>query len=208
MNLRYIGVHKELWQQLIELDRQKTSQRAKCHYNSDSDCYVITLLNSEYVVNLKKRDVFLVRSSSESSTAGFLEQVCILAYLINSKELPLAKRLVKAESFPGGAFFFRGPHALPIPKLIEVFKGNPSLLREAGGRLGAKKCNFGDASIELLVLPRLALTFIVWAADVEFNARASILFDQTASEQLPLDAMLAAVNLAVDAVVESVTESS
>ena len=49
-------LHEELWQQLIGLDRQKTARRAKCRYEPGSDCYVITLLNSEYAVNLKKKD--------------------------------------------------------------------------------------------------------------------------------------------------------
>ena len=38
-------------------------------------------------------------------------------------------------------------------------------------------------------------------------ARASILFDQTAASQLPLDALLAAVNLAVGALLKNITES-
>ncbi len=197
-------MHEELWRQLIGLDRQKTSQRAKCHYEPDSDCYVITLLNSEYVVNLKKMDIFLVRSSSEPSMAGFLEQLSILVYLINSKELLLANRLVKTESLPGGEFFFRGPHRLPTGKLAGVFGVNPNLLYQAGLPFGAKKGSFGDASIELLVLPRIPLTFVIWAGDDEFDTRASILFDQTVSEQLPLDALLTVVNLAVDAVISSV----
>ncbi|MHC4158199.1 MAG: DUF3786 domain-containing protein, partial [Planctomycetota bacterium] len=110
----------------------------------------------------------------------------------------------KAESLPGGEFFFRGPHVLPTRKLAEIFGAKPELLYEAGKRLGAKKCDFGDGSVELLVLPRIPLTFVVWAGDEEFAARGSILFDQTASEQMPLDGLLAAINLAVDAVISSV----
>ncbi|MHC4126104.1 MAG: DUF3786 domain-containing protein [Planctomycetota bacterium] len=197
-------LHKELWQQLAGLDRQRTSQRAKCQYLSDCDCYVITLLNSEYRVDLIKKQVFLIQPGSVLMPAGFLEQLCILVYLINSKELPLANRLVKAESLGAGAFFFRGPHALPTSKLAEVFGAKPELLYEADKRFGAKKCDFGDGSVELLVLPRIPLTFVVWAGDEEFAARGSILFDQTASEQMPLDGLLSAVNLAVDAVISSV----
>lgn len=196
-------MHEELWQQLAVLDRQKTSQRAKCQYLRNRDCCDITLLNRQYVVDFPKRQIFSVQSCSMQAPAEFLEQLCLLAYLINSKELPLANRLLKAESLPGGAFFFRGPHILPTQKLQEVFGTKPNLLYEAGIPFAAEKCDFGDASIELLVLPRLPLTFIIWAGDDEFDARASILFDQTASEQLPLDALLTAVNLAVNAVISA-----
>ena len=118
--------------------------------------------------------------------------------------MPLANRLVKAEYLPGGEFFFRGPHILPVKKLADAFGANPSLLYQAGMQFGAEKCDFGDASVELVSLPRIPLTFVVWGSDDEFNARASILFDRTASKQLPLDALLAVINLAADIVITSV----
>jgi hypothetical protein len=117
----------------------------------------------------------------------------------HSKDLLPTNRLLKAQSLPGGEFFFRGHHSLPTDKLEDVFGKNPENLYPASMPLGAKKCDFGDASVELLVLPRVPLTFVIWAGDDEFDARASILFDSTASEQIPLDALHAAVHLAVNA---------
>ncbi len=134
--------HEELWQQLAGLDRQQTSQRAKCHYLPDPERYVIKLLNTEYVVNLTAQQIFSSQPNSEP--AEFLEQLCLLAYLINAKDLPLADKLVSAESLPGGAFFFRGPHALPTRKLEETFGGEPDLLYEASAHLNAKRRDFGD----------------------------------------------------------------
>jgi hypothetical protein len=48
---------------------------------------------------------------------------------------------------------------------------------------------------------------VIWQKDEEFDARASILFDQTAASHLPLDALLVAVNLTVDALVNPVRNS-
>jgi hypothetical protein len=198
--------HEELWRQLADLDRQQTSQRAQCQYFCDPERYLITLLNTEYVVNLSDRQIFSSQPGSEP--AEFLEQLCLLAYLINAKDLPLADKLVTAESLPGGQFFFRGPHMLPTQKLEKTFGDKPELLYRAGASLNAKKYDFGDASVQLPVLPRIPLTFVIWAADEEFDARASILFDETAGSHLLLDALLAAVNLAVDALVKAVQASS
>ena len=195
-------MHEELWLQLGGLDRPETARRAKCQYQCDRDCFTIALLGHEYVVDLGERQICSLASGPALEPAGFLEQLCILAYLINSKELPFAKRLVNAKSLPGGEFFFRGPHVLPIKKLVDAFGINPNQLCQAGMRFGAKKCNFGDASIELSALPRIPLTFVVWASNSEFDARASILFDQSASDQLPLDALLATVNIAVEALTD------
>ena len=47
------------------------------------------------------------------------------------------------------------------------------------------------------------MTFVIWAGDEEFAARASILFDRTAGEQLPLDALWTAVNLAVKTLIKA-----
>ena len=195
-------VHEGLWQQLIGLDRQKTSQRAKCQR------YVVTLLNTEYVVNLADKEIFVVQRDLPPTPAEFAEQLCLLAYLINAQDLPVANKLVKAETFPGGQFFFRGRHSLPTEKLEEAFGQRPERLYQSAQGLGAKRCEFGDASIELYVLPRFPLTMIIWGQCDEFPARASILFDQTAAAHLPLDALLAAVNLAVEAVIRSVGKGS
>ena len=46
------------------------------------------------------------------------------------------------------------------------------------------------------------MTFVIWRGDDEFEGRASVLFDQTAGAHLPLDALLAAVNVAVNAIIE------
>ena len=201
-------MHEELWQQLEALDRQKTSKRAICKYMLDPERYIVKLLNTEYQVNLTENRIFAEQSSKKGETAAFLEQLCLLSYLINAKQLPTAKNLVNAKSLPGGEFFFRGSHILPTEKMKKAFGKNPDLLYESGVSLDAKSCDFGDASVELFVLPRIPITFIIWANDDEFSSRASVLFDKTASEHLPLDALLTAVNLAVDALTKNVKSNN
>ena len=200
--------HEGLWEQLDKLDGPKTAQRTKCQYLSKPKRYVVTLLNAEYVVNLSDRNIFSARSGSPQKPAEFLEQLCILAYLINARDLPLADKLVGPETLPGGQFFFRGLHSLPTEKLKNVFGNCPEVLHRVSAQFDAERCEFGDASIRLYVLPRLPLTIVIWRRCEEFDARASILFDQTAASQLPLDALLAAANLTVGALVKTATESS
>jgi len=199
--------HEGLWEQLEKLDGTETAQRAKCQYLDSPAQYIVTLLNTEYVVNPLDRNIFSRKSGSQQEEAKFLEQLCILAYLINARDLPLANKLVAGKTLPGGQFFFRGQHGLPTKKLEEAFGDNPEVLHQASTQLDAEHCEFGDASICLYMLPRLPLTIVIWGRDEEFKARASILFDQTAASQLPLDALLAAVNLTVGALLKNATES-
>ena len=56
------------------------------------------------------------------------------------------------------------------------------------------------------MLPRVPLPIVVWRQCEEFEARASILFDKSTGEQLPLDALLAGVNLTVKALTGTLNE--
>ena len=195
--------HEGLWEQLDKVDRHETAKRASCQYLTEPEQYVVALLNTEFIVNLAGREISSVQGGSPPEPAAFLEQLCILAYLINARDLPLANKIVKAETLPGGQFFFRGIHSLPTEELESAFGDNPEALHRIAEQFNAKICQFGDASIELYVLPRIPLTIVIWQSDEEFDARASILFDQTAAAQLPLDALLTAANLTVQALVKA-----
>ncbi len=193
-----------LWEQLEKLDRAKTAQRAKCEYLSDKEHYIIQLLKTEYKVHLSDKKIYSCREDSTQKPVSFLEELCLLAYLINAKEIPLANKLVRAEALPGGQFFFRGVHKLPNEKLEKAFGTRPQALLDVSEQFNAEKCEFGDASILLYILPRLPLTMVVWRGREEFEARASILFDQTAASHMPLDALLASVNLVVGALIKAI----
>lgn len=197
-------MHEQLWDQLKDLDPCQTAARALCEHCEDSGCYRVRMLENTYIVDPSERSIYAEPLTSESQSAGFLEQLCVLVYLASAKDLPLADKLVKGESFPGGMFFFRGQHALPTQKLLDAFGAKPDLLYEASKGLPFERSSFGDASVRITVLPRVPVTLIVWGGDEEFEASASILFDATAGEHLPLDALLAAVNLAIDAVLHNV----
>jgi hypothetical protein len=188
--------HEGLWQQLAELDPELTAKRAKCRYTADQGQYVLSFLNKEYVVDVGRCRIF--PHDHQQQEVSFLEQLCLLAYLIGAKDLPLADKLVRPESLPGGQFFFRGFHSLPTKKLETAFGRCPERLCEIAERFGAERCEFGDASIEMYLLPRIPVTIVIWTADDQFPARASILFDRTAADHLLLDALLTAASLAVD----------
>jgi Domain of unknown function (DUF3786) len=191
--------HEGLWEQLEKLDGTETARRAKCQHLTDPQRYVIRLLNRDFVVALSDRSIHSASADTPEYMADFLEQLCLLAYLINARDVPLADKLCNAEALPGGQFFFRGLHSLPTGKLQSAFGDRPESLYELSGHLGAERCEFGDASVRLDVLPRVPLTIIIWGRCEEFAARASILFDKSAADQMPLDALLVAVNLAVRA---------
>ncbi len=116
--------------------------------------------------------------------------------------MPPADKLVKPEQLEAGQFFFRGHHVLPTHELTEAFGACPERLCTAGASFRGIRKPYGDASVEIYVLPRIPITFVVWGGDEEFEARASILFDETVSHQLPLDALQAVTGLTVNGLIQ------
>jgi hypothetical protein len=192
--------HKELWKKLDGLGKRETARRAKCKYFNEPDRYIIILLSKEYEVITERRDIFCKGDSNRP--ADFIEQLVILAYLIGARDIPLGGKLVKPEALPEGEFFFRGPHAIDTCKLKKVFGECPERLFGAAKRFNGERCEFGDASVRLFILPRVPVTAVIWKGDEEFEARVSVLFDQTAACHMLLDALLAAVNRMIEALVE------
>lgn len=191
-----------LWEQLENLDCFQTAQRANCKYNPETKQYILKMLNENYTAALTNRTIYSNKSGTLQTQVKYLEELCILSYLINAKELPLANKLIKGESLPGGQFFFKGVHKLPAEKIENTFGDTPETIYKVSKKLDSQRQEYGDASISLFVFPRVPLTIIIWKRCEEFDARASILFDQTASSHLPLDALLAAVNLTVESLIK------
>jgi len=198
-------MHEGLWRQIEKLDGPQTARRAQCSFepNDQSGCFTITFLNCSYIIDLEKKHIY-PEDASPDEPAGFIEQLSILAYLIGAKDIPLQNKLVKAETLATGEFFFRGPHEMPSDQLADAFGDNPEKLYRAAESFNAIKCDYGDTSVEILILPRLPVTVVIWGGDDEFEARASILFDQTAGDQLALDALGAAVNLTVSSLIKAI----
>jgi hypothetical protein len=197
-------MHEQFWEQLAGLPREETARRALCQYLAERDSFVIPLLNTEYVVDVVRRTIRVGTESEEGRAAGYLQQLCLLAYLAKAKDLPPTDELVRVERLDPGGFFFRGSHRPGVERLADAFGSDPQLLHKTGRVLNAVPRAYGDAAIELSVLPRIPVTLVVWAADEEFPARASILLDRTAVVQLPIDALFATVTLTIDLVLSIV----
>jgi len=197
-------MHEQLWAKLVALDPMETAGRSRCRFDGESSTFIVPLMGADFIVDTGQRVIAPV--DDRQNPAGFLEQLCILAYLINASDIPVAGRLVAPEKLEAGQFFFRGPHQLPTSKLEDAFGDEPCRLHEAAAGLNARPCEYGDASVSIRILPNVPVVLVIWGRDDEFEARASILFDETAARQLPLDALLAGVQLVVAKLTKAVRE--
>jgi len=65
---------------------------------------------------------------------------------------------------------------------------------------GGKSYPLGDASFSFQFLPRMSLLAVFWAGDDELPASYQVLFDASASHQLPTDACAIAGSMLATAI--------
>lgn len=116
------------------------------------------------------------------------EQVLLLHYLL-AEGPPTATEWIAYRDIPGASFYHDVFVKRATAPLQQMFAANLPTFQRVATQLGGQACDTGDACYIFQVLPRLALQFIIWQADDDFAAEASILFSANAKVLLlPEDA--------------------
>ena len=195
-------LHDSQWERLGSFAPDDVCRRAGVEYDGGAGCYLVPLLNRRVRVSPAARSVEWDDEGGEAGRPpGFMVALVAVVYLLEAKELPPAGEWVTGEMLPAGAFFFRGLHAIPTAEVARRFEDEPGELPAAGGRLGGKVVDVGDACVELEALPRVPVRVVLWVGDDEFPSRATMLFDRLAGEHLPLDALLSLAEYVASALV-------
>lgn len=188
------------WKALAKASPFDVCQRTLARFEESSERYVLKVLGDDYAIATRRQRIESIPNIARPLNLDF--RLMILTYLTNAKEIELSGQLVQCSQLRGGDSFFKGVHALPVRESEDRFGESPQLFRDACLSLDGREVPYGDTAVEIKVLPRLPLTFVLWAADDEFPARVSILFDSTADEHLPLDALLAAVRTTIKRIID------
>jgi len=187
------------WELLGTIDPVGVCERARVDFDASSGVYLVTSFGRRFsvapavrrILNLQPEGaVFLTRHAD-------LFRLSVLWYLVKASPTGPSGSLVKPTSLPGGEIFSKGSHVLPLEALAARYATRPEAFLAAGLALGGRTATYGDASIELLPLPRVPTTAILWTEDDEFPARADLLFDASAPRHLPLDVLWSVAMLSV-----------
>jgi hypothetical protein len=100
--------------------------------------------------------------------------------------IPLSGKLVKYRDLPGGCAYEEALTRRAIEPIAMVFGEDPQGIVETARHLGGRPQMYGDASVEIMALKGIPLTYVVWGAG-DFPASASLLFDETARHYLPTE---------------------
>ena len=132
---------------------------------------------------------------ADDSGSGEDERTLLfLHYLLNATETPISGKWISEKGLKGGSQFFQGPHAMPVRPLIDRFGSDASSFAKRCRLLGGTPLEYGDGSMSLPALPRIPVGFVIWEADDEFPADATVLLDSSIESHLALDVILGLVN--------------
>jgi hypothetical protein len=184
-----ISGEEKAWEMILELDPVDVCRRANVTYNRDTTSYLLKSFGFDFSISPPKRELKNLSEKGKilATRLAYFFNHSVLSYLLSAKEIPLSGRLIKPENIKGGEFFFRGSHMLPLDKVAEKYGNDKEGFITRGKELSGRLIGYGDASLELLPLPRMPVTLILWLTDEEFPARLDILFDSTCEIQVPLD---------------------
>ena len=182
----------EYWEELHLRDPASICRTALVDYEAEAG-YRFFFIGEMVRCDLHRRRIY--RDSNPDDRLSFQEYLVMMVYLLKARDLPLNGIWVNEKELPGGALFFRGPHALSRDPLERRYARDPQGLLKSGLALGGRVTGKGDASFLLKTLPRVPLEYIFYKEDDEFPAQLIITFDRTVEQHLPLDVIWALVNI-------------
>jgi len=191
---------KEAWDILSSLDGTDVKARADAAFDPHTSTYSLICLGQEILISLSDRT--LVGSSAMGrfliEELGEYSRLSILRYLVHAKKISLSGKLVKPADLPGGDFFSKGSHVLPLDNIIGRFENDFYGFIDTGRSLGGSQAEYGDVSLRLFPFPRLPVFVILWAGDDEFPSKGSLLFDSTCTAVAATDILWSTAMMTIE----------
>jgi hypothetical protein len=186
------------WEELADLDPSSVCRRSGAGQVAGG--YRLQVLDAEYRVEPRQRRITRSRIGadievSDAAVSNALELI-IVHYLLNAKDIPLSGRWVGLNDLGSGTQFFVS-HVPDFGQLLPLFASSPGTVEIAARGIGGQRLEYGDLSVEIRMLPRVPMAFVYWAETEEFASQASVMFDTTGEQHLPLDVMSAAIQEAI-----------
>jgi hypothetical protein len=184
---------EKIWETLASLDPAEVCGRTDATFDATSGLYMLKSCGRDFSVSPRERKISGHSPDGEIflQKLGYLFRLSVIGYLATAKDVSLTGRLVNPVNMKSGQLFFRGSHVLPLDRVAERYGNDREGFLKRGDELGGERLGYGDASMKLLPLPRVAVVSILWTVDDEFPARADLLFDSSCEVQLPIDVIWA-----------------
>jgi hypothetical protein len=181
--------------QLAGRDPLAVAGLAGVPYDAAGQRWTVRYLGLDYEVAYPSGKVSTVgeggAGGGDVAPPSVIARIIILHYLLNASGTAPAGQFRAFREMPGGDIYVLPFTNRTIKPLAGIFGRNPRGLVEAGLLLGGTPAGVGHGGVTIPALPRVPVTLGVWEGDDEFPASANIVFDQTASDYLPTEDLVA-----------------
>ncbi|MEW6349095.1 MAG: DUF3786 domain-containing protein [Thermodesulfobacteriota bacterium] len=151
-------------------------------------------LERHVVLDVDAKRFFVLETGEE---AAVWLAILTIHYLNNADGRFPTGNLKHFREFKEGQFYEPAFNVKTKDVLVQVFGSNPAGMKRAAEKLRGRLLETGDAAVQLPYFPCLPVTCILWQADEEFPAEASVLFDDTADSFFSAEDMAVAGQMAV-----------
>ena len=127
----------------------------------------------------------------ESKKACSTFDMAMLLYYLNSADgIPIADRWIGFRELPDGGFYHQAFQGYSGNKIADQFGENPAVYADASRALGGSALPaLAPHAFSFSPLPMIRLACTLWPGDEDLPARASVLFDSSASHYMPTDGL-------------------
>jgi hypothetical protein len=199
-NNSYSAAEEKAWEDLIHLDSKNIAKNSLAGF--DGRTFTLTVLDE--TVTVDKWDGLV--TSSKPHDKSF--EVLVLHYLIGCRSGGPGGELVLFRQLKGGEAYNDAFQKRVNDRLAKEFGEDPDALARAGARLNGTKRTKGNASVELLLFPKVPVTVIVWRGDGEVPASSTILFDRSIGDIFPTEDVAIAASFLVEKLIGARSETS
>ncbi len=174
------------WEDLRSHPRDEILARQGVTPAQDGLRYQVTFLNAVYLVDPVLERIVEVKPDPQRVLSEEF-QIMLIRYMVARLGGPPEGAEISEKDLPGGVTFFQGPHALHVQPIVNRYGKAADAFAARGLELGAEMINYGDKGLRFHPFPEIPVSYILWAADEEFPASVSVLFDRSIQRWFDLD---------------------
>jgi len=183
-NMTY-SIDISYFKELAEQNPEDLCGIALCNYDKKEKAYILSVWGENYGIYPDDCKIASLRNGKSDVNALF--GLFIIYYLLKSKEIESSREWISEKDIPGGATFFRGPHAIPTQLIERRYANNINGFNEICEKLSGSRIDMADAAYSFQITPRIPAAVLFWNGDDEFLPESKILFDRTITEHLTPD---------------------
>lgn len=204
--------YENLCMEFAKHNPEEMAEKSGAKYDSEKKQFTLTYLNREHLISYPQGRITLKddnqKNISKDDNHDLVVKMLIISYLHRCTKSGLTKKWVPYRELEGVGHAYDGFAIQGINKLVKFFGNKGELFLKAGDKLGAKKYPSGDIGLEINVLPNVPAALVLWLADEEFEADATILFDYSATKELHVEDLAGVGSFAVDEFIRFAKEIS